>query len=975
MTNENQEQSTETTPEETTPVAAAPEAVAEATTEATSETNSESTDVRDVKPKTPFEHWLKRQFAGHTLRGMLEALRLLESGRTVPFVAFYASDSTGGLKSADLYRLQAASADWKEIARKQQHLLSEIGGQNKLTDDLKLQIERSSDLDRLEDIYVPYKLKRQTLGQQAREAGLGTLADYLWDRAHGHEVAELAGETLADKAAPFAKPETKFADADGVLKGVQDILVERIAEAFELRSLVRSTVLRRAKVRAAKGSKAKPNSKYAKYFEYQEPIGSLKKPSASHRYLAMRKGWMEDELILSFERPDEGALLEKFEQFACPHKEAMGAEILTNAARLALKGSVYTVMENEAHRHLKEEAEQHVVESLGENLRKKVLRPGLGRKAVMGIDPGGANHPCSLALLDSDGKLLLQFAFKLEEATDSNKQEFLQSLENLKIEAIAVAHGPRGKEVRDGFRTILEGAGKQIPIVVVHEHTSSIYSSSPVAKEEFPQLDVSARRAIFVGRYLQDPLGMILKLDPKFLSLGEMQHEVAQGKLRAGLTQAIEASVNFVGVDPNYAPAHVLARVSGLDTELAKAIVADREKNGLFKTREDLKRVPGLEARFESAAGFLRVMDGPERLDQTFVHPRFYGALKGFAAAAGVADPFALSEDQLNAMAEDPTLRDQIGDANLRNIRYELQHPGEDPRGAFQHFEYDPNLKALGDLKKDVPYHGIVTNVTSFGAFVDVGIDQDGLVHLSELTESLAKNPFDSLYPGDEVVVWVTAVNEEKKQISLTMKDPSGRTAGRGAGRGERRPRGERGRRPPRGERGAGAQAQAQAGAEGAPAEGEAQGSGQRRPRRDRRPRNEGGAPNQRPRRILGPEDVNAGPGPSSGPTPVGEGPAPGSHRARGPRDGERGDREGRGGRGERGDRGDRKPREPKKPQRDAKTGAIIKFDDLDGGRGERGGPKLASKAKPHTFNPFANLGALLKDKQGKGSESEGEGN
>lgn len=914
-----------------------------------------SDDPKDVKPKTPMEHWLKRQFPGQSLRGMLEALKEMEAGTPVPYLAFFGGDLTGGLKSSDLYKLEDARADWQEISRKQQHLLTEIKAQGKLTDELKLSIERSSDLDRLEDLYAPFKLKRQTLGVQARDAGLEPLANYLWDKAHGVETAELPGETLNDKAAPFVKADTKYADVEGVLKGVQDILVERIAEAFELRSLVRSTVFRRSKIRAAKGSKAKPNSKYSKFFEYQEPIGSLKKPSASHRYLAMRKGWMEDELVLSFERPDEGILLEKFEEFAAPNKESLGAEVLVNAARLALKGNVFTVMENEAHRHLKEEAEKHVIETLSENLRKKLLRPGLGRKAVMGIDPGSANQPCSLALVDESGKLVLNLQFKLEEATDTGKQEFLASLENLKIEAIAVAHGPKGKEVREGFRKILEDASKTLPIISVHEHTSSIYSSSPAAKEEFPALDVSTRRAVFVGRYLQDPLAVILRLDPKFLSLGEFQHEVSHGKLRAALGRAVEGAVNFVGVDPNFAPAHVLSRVAGVNGELAKALVTAREAAAL-SSREDLKKVPGFgEKTFEHAAGFLRVMSSLEQLDHTFVHPKFYDGIKAFAAAQGATGVFALGQDQLEKLEHDADLVAAIGARNLKNVRYELSHPGEDPRGDFRQFEYDPSLKSLADLKKDQAYPGVVTNVTSFGAFVDLGIEQDGLVHISELTDALAKNPFDSLFPGDVVTVWVSGVNEEKKQISLTMKDPGAR-----APRGERRPRGERGaprgergpRRPraPRGEQQPGAEgAVAAAGAEGAAP---AQGGGRDR---FRGPRPEGrggprGGGERRDRfrgRPQGGEPAQGGPG-----APAGEG--------REAREGGRGPRpEGRGG-----PRRDEK-RAPKKPTRDPKTGAVVNLSD-DFGKMERGGPRLASKAKPHTFNPFANLANMLKDKQAK---------
>jgi protein Tex len=893
------------------------------------ETHLENTDVveqelkhdpKDIKPKSPMEHWLKRQFPQHTLRGMVAAIEKMKAGVPVPYLAFFAREQTEGLKSSDLYRLKEALGEWEEVERKQKHLITEIQAQGKLTDELKLLIERSSDLDRLEDLYAPFKLKRQTLGVQARESGLAPLADYLWNKGHGIETPEIAGETLLEKALPFAKAESKFADADSVLKGVQDILVEKIAETFELRSLVRAAVFRRSKLKASKGTKAKGNSKYSKFFDYQEPIGSLKKPSASHRYLMIRKGWMEDELSLSFERPDEGLLLEKFEEYACPVKDSIGQEILVQAARLALKGSVFTVMENEAHRHLKEESEKHVIETFGESLRKKILRPGLGRKAVMGIDPGTANHPCSLALLDQEGKLLLQLPFKVEEVTDTGKQEFLLSLENLKIEAIAVAHGPRSKEIREGFKKILEEAGRNLPIVSVHEHTSSIYASSPAGKEEFPALDVNSRRAVFVARFLQDPMSMILRLEPKFLSLGEFQHEVNQGKLRAGLTQTMEGAVNFIGVDPNFAPAHVLAHVSGLDAESAKAIVKYRE-NAQFESREDLKKVPGLAAKFEHFAGFLRVMKSANRFDHTFIHPSHYEAVSKAAQEVGAADPFQLTPEQLEKI---PTiLASSLGETNAKNISYELSHESEDPRGKFEAFEYDASLKTLSDLKPNTLYPGVVTNVTSFGAFVDLGIEQDGLVHISELTDALAKNPFDSLYPGDAVSVFVTGVNEEKKQISLTMKGPAR----------------ERKARPPR---------------------------KPRAPREPREPRAEGeaAAPQQPPRPRR----------PYRGPMPSAEGQV-----ARATNDGARSEdgehrprfrgREDRGNGPDRGDRGDRakreeKDRKPKKPHRDPKTGAVVKLDDVEGR--QKGGPKLPAKAKPHTFNPFANLADLLKDKQGK---------
>ena len=862
-------------------------------------------DPSEPKPKSPFEHWLKRQFPGFSLSAMLKVLEQTDAGVPVPYLAFFCGEKIQALKSADLYKIVEAKTDWADISRKQSHLIQEIKAQGKLTDELKVQIERSTDLDRLEDIYAPFKLKRQTLGVQAKEAGLAPLADFLWNKAHGIETPALPGETLEQIALPFAKADTKYTDSESVLKGVQDILVERISESFELRSLVRSTVFRRSKIKAVKGPKAKPNSKYSKFFDYQEPIGSLKKTNASHRYLALRRGWMEDELIVSFERPDEGVLLEKFEEFACPNKETLGAEVLLQSARLSLKGNVYTVMENEAHRHLKEEAEKHIIDVLTENLRKKVLRPGIGRKAVMGIDPGSGNHPCSLALVDQDGKLLLHLPFKLEEATDSGKQEFLGSLENLKIEAIAVAHGPRSKEVREGFRKILEEAGRAIPIIAVHEHTSSIYSSSPAGKEEFPALDVNSRRAIFVARYLQDPLSMILRLDPKFLSLGELQHEVNQGKLRSALQRAMEACVNFVGVDPNVAPLHVLQNVSGLNHDLAQAILQHRQ-NSPFTSREDLKKVPGLAAKFDYCAGFLRI-PGAEKLDNSFIHPNHYAQVKEFAKAQGVEDPFALNEEQLHKLMAD--LGPTLGENNCKNICYELAHWGEDPRGKFQSFEYDPSLKAMADLKPGTLYPGLVTNVTSFGAFVDIGIEQDGLVHISELTDAQAKNPFDLLFPGDPVWVYVSAVNEEKKQISLTMKAP-----------------GAAGKRP-------------------------ARARSAKRPERERKP----ALP------PLTPEQIAARPKPleEGAPRPQRE------FRAREPRE-PREKREGASGRRPDGDKKPkREDKKARKPQRDPITGAVVKLDDGDDSR-SRGGPKLATKAKPHTFNPFANLASILKEKQDK---------
>lgn len=797
-----------------------------------------STKQETVKAESPLEFWIKRQHPNIPLEAARALFRLADEGAPIPYIALYEKDAVKGLKTRELRELLEARHEFVEIQKKQAYLLREIEAQAKLTPALKHQIERSTDLDRLEDFYAPFKLKKQSLGNQAKQEGLGKLADYLWAKAHDEECEELAGDTLEQKAAAFVKEGGKYDTPENVLKGVQDILTERIAENAELRNLVRESVLRRSKIISAKGAKAKQNSRYAKFFSYQEPIGSLKKSSAAHRYLLMRKGWMEDELVLSFDRPDEGVLTEAFENAACLNKESIGTEILLQAARLALKGSVYTIMENEAHRVLKEEAEKHVIDSLMENLQKKVLQAPFGQKSVMGIDPGSANHPCSLVLVDATGKLLLNFQFKIEEATDEKKQEFLSSLENLKIEAVAIAHGPKSKEVREAFRKIIDEAGKKMPLVAIHEHSSSIYASSPAGKEEFPELDVNSRRAVFVARFLQDPLLSMIRLDPKFLSLGELQHEVNQGRLRQKTQETLDYCVNFCGVDLNTAPALLLSRVAGLNPELAAAVVKYRDEHGAFPAREALKKVPGMgDKEYRFASGFLKVKNPEHPLDQSFLPPELALELESKARELSISLEAPVNEERANVLvAALPSLNDHQKDF----ARFELQHFGEDPRGLYESFEYTEGLKSIADLQKNVPYAGVVTNVTSFGVFVDIGIDQDGLVHISELTESLAKNPFDTLFPGDRVTVFVSSVNAEKKQISLTMRQAREKQ--------ERRPK--RGPRPPRGKSTEGAAPGAES-----PAGGEEKKPRERRgPRPERVRREEGGtqaagARSQRPER------------------------------------------------------------------------------------------------------------------------------
>ncbi len=843
--------------------------------------------------------WLKRWNPKLPLQGAKEAFRFLGEGLPPAHIAFAKSDEVAGIDLKTVHELQDKRVEWENFERRKEQILKDVEQQGKLTPEFREQVERTYDSDRLEDIFMPYRSKRQTLGVLAAEAGLTPLANYVWHTAHGEPAEEIPGETLLDKAKNFVKPDTRYADPESVLKGVTDMLVERIAESPELRAHVRSAVFRRSKLRSEKGPKAKPNSKYTKYFHYQEPIGSLKKGGAGYRYLMIRKGWMEDELAVSFERPDEGVLLEEFEKFAAPNKETIGAELLLQAARLALKGNVYTAVENEAHRSLREGAEAALTRSIAEAFRFKVLRAPFGPRPVLGVVPvaAGDDFTANFAFLDGSGKLVLQVAQKLSETNDEWENDLVKSLQNLQTELVVVAHGPGFTKIRTLFKKIQEKLGKELPVVSVHEPIAGIYSSCPAGKEDFPDLDPAARKAAFLGRYVQDPLSALVRLDFKFFSINELQHEIPQPMLRRALQRVLEECVALLGVDLNFAPVALISRVPGMNLDLAKAIVAERENKGKFTSLEDLKRVPGISERaFEISQDFFVLRESAKPLERIpmpgKVRAVFESALESSDWQNG------LSDEAKQSLFEKLSTQG-LGEFVLKNALDTVARGEKDPRGTFTPPALDPELWSITDLKPDRPYEGVITNVTTFGVFVDLGIDQDGLIHISQLPIESARNLFDSFYPGAQGRVWVTQVNAEKQQISLSLRDPAERQARpprrrpQGEKRGERRPPRRRPEAPMEG------QPQAAAGEHPQPQEGM-----QDRPRREHRRRRDG--------EMRGRSDK------------------------------------------------ERKPKVPKKPDRDPKTGAVVRREDDY----RHTGPRLPTRAKPTTFNPFANLATILKNKE-----------
>lgn len=849
-----------------------------------------------------FDSWLKRRHPRWNLEAVHRALELLKDGVAPAFVVRYHADGIHGMQLWDIHALQDAKQEWDDLQRRKEQILKELEGKESTA--LSEQLQRAWDLDRVEDLFIPHRSKKQTLGVQAREAGLEPLASEIWDEAH----TEGEGKgPLLERAAPFVKADTRYADPEGVLKGVTDILVERVAENPDLRAQVRSAVFRRSKLRCSKGSKAKNPSKYSKYFDYQEPIGSLKKSSSLPRYLTIRKGWMEDELAVSFERPDEGSLLEAFESFACSNRSAPGAEMLLQAARLALKGNVYTAVENETHRHLRESAEECVADLAASALRKKVWRAPLGQKPVLSIVPGANGQSSYWAFLDGAGKVVFSTAFKPEEVNDQIKADLTQTMNNVDVQAVVVAHGPGGKATRNLVTSVLQG--RQIPVTSVHEPLAGIYSTCPAGKEDFPDGEPGHRKAVFLGRFIQDPLPAVARLDSKFYSLVELQHEVPVGLLRRKLSRALESVIGEVGADLNLAPLGVLQRIPGLSQDQARALVARRENQGPFTHLSEIREVPGLTDRaVDAASGFLRISSSPDPLCHVLLRNSEREALGEVLKAQGwVSGP--VDGEKLNA---DESLKSRLGALCLARAIHDLSHPGTDPRGPFVAQVFEGGFETLSDLKPGMQVKGYVTNITSFGVFVDVGLDQDGLIHLSELPIEVSRAPHEHLMAGSPLQAWVLGVNEAKGQISLSLRDPAQKAAERDRRRGSGERKG--GGRPPRGpRRREGAPPQhAAVPVEGAP-------SADARP--PRRPRREGGGDHP-----------------------------PGEKRGRGPK------REGK---------PDRPPKKPQKPTRDPKTGAVMKLDD----EYRYDGPRLQSRAKPTTFNPFANLASLLKDKQGGSQE------
>jgi uncharacterized protein len=686
---------------------------------------------------------------------------LLEGGATVPFIARYRKEMTGSLDEVVIANIRDRVEQLKDLDKRRDSILKSIDEQGKLTQELKKKIDEARTMSILEDIYLPYKPKRKTRASKAREKGLEPLAIL---------ILKQTNQDIMMDAKQYIDEEKGVASIEEALQGARDIIAEKINEDAEIRQKVRKLFLSHGIIcsRVIKGKETEA-AKYKDYFDWQEPISKV----PSHRLLAMRRG--EKEMYLSLDiSPDENEVLLIIERAYLKGPNASSEQVelaIKDAYKRLLKPSI----ETEVRLETRKKADLEAITVFKDNLKELLLAAPLGAKNVMGIDPGFRTG-CKIVCLDKQGKLLHHDAIFPNEPQKNTMQSaaIIKELCNkYDIEAIAIGNGTAARETERFVKTI--GLPKEIMTIMVNESGASIYSASETAREEFPNEDVTVRGSVSIGRRLMDPLAELVKIDPKSIGVGQYQHDVDQNALKQGLDDVVISCVNAVGVEVNTASKELLSYVSGLGPALAKNIVEFRNEHGPFKSRDSLKKVPRMgEKVFEQAAGFLRIKNAKNPLDNSAVHPESYGIVESMAKDINSSIDQMISDANLRKSIKiDRYISEKVGLPTLKDIMDELEKPGRDPRKSFELMEFDENVQSMDDLKVGMILNGIVTNVTNFGAFIDIGVHQDGLVHKSHLADRFIENPGDFVKVQQKVKVTVTNVDIERKRISLSMKsDP-----------------------------------------------------------------------------------------------------------------------------------------------------------------------------------------------------------
>ena len=691
------------------------------------------------------------------------SVELLQEGATVPFIARYRKEHTGELDEVQIRTVEEQLAYFCELEERKITVLTSIGEQGKLTPELQGRIENSRLKTEVEDLYLPYKPKRRTKATIARERGLEPLADIM-------AAQELTAGSAEDAAFPFINPEKDVPDAAAALDGAGHVLAERLSDNADARAVVRRLTKEQGVLSSRAAADYKEQvTKFEMYYDFQEPLKAV----PSHRMLAMRRGEKEEVLYLSITAPIEQILAGLKSRLIL--RESVFSQLLERIAEDAYKRLIAPSIEVELRLESKERADEAAIVIFARNLRELLLAPPAGGKRVLGVDPGFRTGS-KLAVVDANGRFLEHVTIYPhigEARIPQAKQDLLRLVTTHDIEMVAVGNGTAGREMEIFVKETLSGIGRQIPVVSVSEAGASIYSASDIAREEFPDLDLTVRGAISIARRLQDPLGELVKVDPKSIGVGQYQHDVNQAMLKKSLDGVVESCVNYVGVDLNTASWALLAYVSGVGPSLAKAITRYRDDNGSFSSRKALLKVPRFGAKvFEQAAGFLRIRGGTHPLDNSAVHPERYPLVEAMAFDTGVslaqltADPVLVDKINLKQYVSE-----SVGLPTLCDIIEELKKPGRDPRSQFKTASFRDDIREINDLKEGMLLQGIVTNVTAFGAFVDIGVHQDGLVHISHLANRYVKDPNDAVKAGQVVKVKVLSADAQRKRISLSIKE------------------------------------------------------------------------------------------------------------------------------------------------------------------------------------------------------------
>lgn len=686
-------------------------------------------------------------------------LKLLQGGATIPFISRYRKEATGGLDEVQIGDIHTRYEKLCELAKRKETVLSTIEEQGKLTDTLRERISNCWDATELEDIYLPFKPKRKTRAEAARQKGLEPLAMLLLMQRENN---------LSARVRQFVKGDVK--DEEDALKGARDIIAEQVNEDERARNLIRNQFSRQAMItsKVVKGKeKEEAALKYRDYFDFSEPL----KKCTSHRLLAIRRGEAEGILKVSITPDDESACTERLErQYVHGNGEcsAQVAEAVNDAYKRLLKPAI----ETEFSALSKEKADEEAIRVFAENLRQLLLAPPLGQKRTMGIDPGYRTG-CKVICLDAQGTLLHNEAIyphppKSETALAGRK--LVKLVEQYKIEAIAIGNGTASRET-ERFVTS-QRYDREVQVFVVSEDGASIYSASKIARDEFPEYDVTVRGAVSIGRRLMDPLAELVKIDAKSIGVGQYQHDVDQSKLKASLDQTVESCVNLVGVNVNTASKHLLTYVSGLGSTLAQNIVDYRTENGAFHSRKELLKVPRMGAKaFEQCAGFLRIPQADNPLDNSAVHPESYAIVEKMAKDLKCSVADLIKNKELRSQIDIKNyVTDTVGLPTLTDILQELDKPGRDPRQKIQVFEFDKNVQTIDDLREGMELPGIINNITNFGCFVDIGVKENGLVHISQLADKFVSDPTTVVSMHQHVRVRVLSIDHERKRIQLTMK-------------------------------------------------------------------------------------------------------------------------------------------------------------------------------------------------------------